>query len=106
MSIHIRGNGDSSLDQVIGALKKYECAHPHAQIDAYRYSSVSIRVRVVDPDFAGIPRGERHEIIWRLLEELPEETQSQMSLLILLTPQETEKSFANVEFDNPVPSTL
>ena len=106
MPITVRGKSDNILDQVLAPLGKYEGQHPAAQIEAYRQNSVSLRVRVVDPDFAGISRADRHEIIWRFLEELPEEVQSQMSLLILLTPEETGKSLANLEFDHPIPSRL
>jgi stress-induced morphogen len=106
MPIMVRGNSDNNLDQVLVALGKYEGQHPAALIEVYRQNSVSIRVRVVDPDFAGISRADRHEIIWRFLEELPEEVQSQISLLILLTPEEAGKSLANLEFDHPIPSRL
>jgi hypothetical protein len=83
-----------------------EDQHPRAQIEAYRQNSVSIRVRIIDPDFAGISRAERHEIVWRFLETLSDDVQSQMSLLILLTPEELPTSIANLEFDNPIPSSL
>ncbi len=106
MSVSLRGKNDNSIGQVLQALGKYGAQHPDAQIEAYRQNSVSIRVRIVDPDFAGIGRAERHEIIWRLLEGLPEEVQSQISLLLPLTPEETKLSFANFEFDNPIPSSL
>jgi hypothetical protein len=91
---------------VLQALRDYENQHPDAQIEAYRQNSVSIRVRIIDPDFAGISRAERHEIVWRFLEPLPDDVQSQMSLLILLTPEELPTSIANLEFDNPIPSSL
>lgn len=37
---------------------------------------------------------------------LSEDQQSEISLLLLLTPEEAEISFANDEFDNPIPSQL
>jgi stress-induced morphogen len=106
MPIAVRGKGDSFTDQVVDALESYESQHPGAEIEAYRRNSVSIRVRIVDPDFSGISRAERHEIVWRFLEKLPEEVQSQVSLLLLLTPEETKSSIANSEFENPIPSSL
>ena|SRR5207249_1112699 len=105
MPVTLRGPSDSFTTEVLDALRNYESQHPDAQVEAYRRSSVSIHVRIVDPDFSGVSRAERHEIVWRFLEELPEEVQSQVSLLLLLTPEETKMSFANVEFDNPVPSS-
>ncbi len=106
MSISLRGESDRVIDQVLETLGEYERQHPDAQIEAYRRNPVSLRVRIVDPDFRGISRAERHEVIWALFEGLPEEVQSQISLLILLAPEETPVSFANFEFDNPIPSTL
>ena len=108
MTTAIRGTSDSSLEQIICALAGYEGQHPRAQIEAYRYGcfSAAIRVRVVDPDFAGISRADRHDILWSFLEQLPEDVLSEMSLLIPVTPDEMPKSIASIEFDNPVPSML
>lgn len=97
---------DKVLKQVIEALREYASQHPNAQIDVYRYSDVSIRVRVVDRDFSSRSRAEREDDLWAIIEKLPEEVVSEISLLLLLTPDEAKKSFANMEFDNPVPSRL
>jgi stress-induced morphogen len=104
MAGKVRGTTDDTLDQVLRALGPYESQHPKADVEVYRQNSASIRVRIVDPDFSGISRADRHDAVWRFLERLPEEAQSQISLLLLLTPEETKLSFANVEFDNPAPS--
>lgn len=106
MSIAVRGRRDDSTDQVLDALGNYENQHAGAEIEAYRQNPFSVRVRIIDPDFAGIPRAERHETVWSFLASLPEEVQSQVSLLILLTPEETARSLANFEFDHPIPSSL
>lgn len=106
MPISTRGKSDGSIEQVAQALGGYDRQHPGAQIEVYRQNSVSIRVRIVDRDFAGTSRADRHEIVWRFLEELPETVQSQVSLLLALTPDETKMSFANFEFDHPIPSSL
>jgi hypothetical protein len=107
MSIGIpRGQQDEIIAQIVKALEPYEADHPHAKIDLYRQNSVSIRVRIVDPDLGGKRKPERHEIAWRYLDKLPEETQSEISLLLLLTPDEVTTSFANFEFDDPIPSRL
>ena len=106
MSVSLRGKSDSSIEQVLHALKKYDAEHAGAQIVVYRQNSVSIRIRVVDPGFAGVSRAERHEAVWRFIEELPEDVQSQMSLLIPLTPEETKTSLVNLEFDQPTRSSI
>ncbi len=106
MPISVRGPRDDAIDQVVRALGTYAEQHPGARIETYRQNSVSIRVRIIDPDFAGISRADRHELIWSFLEALPEDVQSQVSLLLPLTPDETATSFASFEFDHPIPSGL
>ena len=105
MSIHIaRGHSDAGIEQINAVLKGYEHDHPRAVIDIYRQNSVSVRIRIIDPDFRGLERSERHERVWKYLEKLPDEAQADVSMLVPLCPDETEKSFANLEFDDPLPS--
>jgi hypothetical protein len=84
----------------------YASQHPDAKVDVKRYNSASVRVRVIDPDFAGTSRTDRDTQIWAVLDSLPDDTLAEISLLLLLTPQETRKSMMNVEFENPTPSRL
>jgi len=107
MSINIpRGQSDEIIEHIIESLRAYEADHPNAQIDLYRQNKVSVRVRIIDPDFASQDRIERHEYVWKYLDSLDEESQSDITSLILLTPDETKKSFANFEFEDPVPSRI
>jgi hypothetical protein len=94
------------LKQIATALKTYDAAHPQTEIEAYRQNSVSVRIRVIDPDFARKSRAQREEEVWAALDRLPEEVVAEISLMLLLTPEEAKKSFANFEFDNPIPSKL
>ncbi len=105
MAIHIpRGNSDGIIDQIIAVLDSYEADHTRAEINLYRQNSVSVRVRIVDPDFAGQGKPQRSQQVWRYLDRLPEDVQSDISTVLLLTPDETKASFANLEFDDPIPS--
>lgn len=106
MAIKIRGRSDRALTQVKKVLSTFTAEHPKADIVIYRYSPVSIRIRIIDSVFAGVSRADRHETVWTYLEALNEEVLRQVAILLLLAPKETKKSFANVEFDNPVPSEL
>jgi len=107
MAIQIpRGSSDGIIDQIIAALDIYETDHARAQINLYRQNSVSVRVRIVDPDFAGQGKPQRSQQVWRYLDRLPEDVQSDISTVLLLTPDETKASFANLEFDEPIPSKL
>jgi stress-induced morphogen len=74
---------------------------------AYRYNPASIRVRVVSQSFAGKDRVERSEMVFPLLKNgLPEETWQDIMIILLLAPEEVEDSIANLEFENPAPSSL
>ena len=106
MSISIRGRSDRPVEAIAEAFKGYEARHPHARIEVYRQNSASIRVRVIDEDFAGISQVDRHEILWSCIEALPEDFQGEMSLLIAVTPEETGSSIASIDFDHPIPSRL
>ncbi len=102
----VRGRSDRILRDILNILKDYEVAHPEAVVEAYRQNSASVRVRIIDPDFAGFDRAERHDIVWRILEKLPEDVLSDVTILLLLTPDELSESLANFEFENPTPSRL
>jgi stress-induced morphogen len=78
--------------------------------DAYRYNSASLRVRIVDPQFAGKSTEKRARMVEKYLEELPEETQADIMNLLTMTPDEltpsSRKFHANLEFEDPSPSEL
>jgi len=83
------------------------------RVDAYRYNSASLRVRVIDKRFESIPREERDRIVESSIDQLPAKTQSDIITLVLLSPSEFEKPsetfreyMLNVEFENPSPTLL
>lgn len=93
-------------EQVKAVLLPYKIEHPDAKIAVKRQNSVSVRVRIIDPGFHGIPREERDGDIWKLLETLPEDVFCDITVLLLLTPEEAKTSLVNLEFENPIPSRL
>jgi stress-induced morphogen len=97
---------DTQVQQVLDILTAYERAHPQAQIEGRRHNPVSIRLRIIDPDFQGLDRVEREPAIWKLLHRLPEEVLVNVTMLLLLTPEEAETYWASKEFDHPIPSRL
>jgi stress-induced morphogen len=97
---------DEQVQQILDILTEYERAHPQAQIEGRRQNPVSIRLRIIDPDFHGMDRVEREPAIWKLLSKLPEEVFVNITMLLLLTPEETEHSLASQEFDHPIPSRV
>lgn len=56
----------------------------------------------IDPDFRSMRWAEREDRLWPLLHQLSYETLSDITILLLLTPEEAPKSMANMEFENPV----
>ena len=101
-----RATPDRQVRHVLDSLAEYERAHPHAQIEGRRHSPVSIRLRIIDPDFQGLDRLEREPEIWKLLHRLPEEVLVNITMLLQLTPEEAEHSLASQEFDHPIPSRV
>jgi len=102
-----RGRSDPIIEQIMNVLRNYETSHPHAQIAVYRQNKFSVRVRVIDSNFAGQSKVARSEMVWNTcLNALDDETASDIGTLILITPEEISKSFANLEFEHPVPSLL
>jgi stress-induced morphogen len=81
-------------------------AFPSARVDAYRYNSASIRVRMIDSGFAGKDRVEREDLVLPILKKLPPEILGDVTILLLLAPQDVSKSLMNQEFEDPVESGL
>ena len=77
----------------------YARQHPCAEIDVKRYSSLCVHIRIVDADFASQSRTARDTAIWDILDTLPEDTREEISLLTLLTPDETKTSVMNQVFE-------
>ena len=48
----------------------------------------------------------RESAIWKLLHQLPEEVFVNITMLLLLTPEETAHSLASQEFEHPIPSRV
>ena len=95
---------DKHVQVILDLLQRtYAPSHPKARVDAYRYNSACIRVRIVDPLFRKLPVRRREKIAWEHLAPLPDETHGQISLLVLLTPEEVDSSGVNYEFEFPEP---
>jgi len=107
MAIRIpRGGSDAVIESVKRALETYQRDHPAAEIDIYRQDSVSGLVRIIDPDFTDMSRVERNDLIWKYFDQVSDDDQGDISMLVLLAPDETSRSMANLEFEDPVPSRL
>jgi hypothetical protein len=83
------------------------------KVDAYRYNSASLRLRVIDSRFEELSPEERDAIVEPHLKRLPERTQADIVNLFTFAPSELEQPtnsfrqfFMNTEFDDPSPSML
>lgn len=106
MNIEIAGRKDEEVIALARALEKYQSSHPTSHAKLYRQNAASIRMRIIHDAFERLRKGERHDLIWKELEELPDDIKAQISMLLLLAPNEVKSSFANFEFDDPSPSLL
>jgi hypothetical protein len=87
---------------------------PHfEQVDSYRYNSASIRIRVIDSRFEGMPREKRDAMVEEQLDKLPPETQRDIVTLFAFAPSELTRTattfrefIQNTEFENPSPTRL
>jgi len=105
LSINVnRKKVDEILEQVWNALELYQRDHPDARIDLYRQDDFSVRGRVIDSRFLRMSRQDRHNLVWKYLDSLPDETVADISMLVLITPSEAKTSGANLEFEDPLPS--
>jgi hypothetical protein len=80
-------------------------------VEAYRYNSASIRVRVIDERFAELPIAARDDLVAEHLKSLPKRLQADIMMLLALTPDERSdrewvRYLTNLEFENPSPSRL
>ncbi|OJW18949.1 MAG: hypothetical protein BGO49_18060 [Planctomycetales bacterium 71-10] len=106
MAIEIRGSTDETLDAIASAFEAYSADRPGVEVAMYRQSPYSIRVRVLDPAFETMSRGERSRLVWSYLAKLTEDQQADINMLLLRTPEEIRDSFANMEFEDPLPPIL
>ena len=93
---------DAETRSVVAVLKK---AFPRATVDAYRYATWSIRVRVIDPAFGKIKPFDRIDKVSDALDALPSSTQQQIIRVVPVTPAEHRKKVwsHDYEFDHPLP---
>jgi stress-induced morphogen len=83
------------------------------KVDAYRYNSASIRVRVIDSRFAGKSAADRDEMVEPHLDGLPERTRADIVTLFTFAPSELDQAMnahraflLNAEFEDWSPSML
>jgi hypothetical protein len=100
----VRGKRDRVLAAIADALQEYERGHPRARIELYRRNRAAVRVRVIDPDFTGLDRQRRDDLIWPYLEKARSGAAGDITMLVLLTPEEAPHSIANLDFEHPSPS--
>jgi stress-induced morphogen len=102
----IRGRSDDTLQAIAALLKAYESQHAGSEAELYRQNPAAVRIRIVDPSFTGHDRIERDEIVWKYLSKLAPDVRHDITVVLLLAPEELQTSFANQDFEDPIPSRL
>lgn len=99
---------DEEVVKVLSTLEGFRKELPKALINAYRYNSSSIRIRILDPNFEDKNLVERDRLVRPYLRKLPESIFWQVTMVLLLTPKEKDDpfNFLNWEFENPSRSEL
>lgn len=80
-------------------------AMPAADVDAYRYNSVEIRIRVISKRFAGKSLFQRDRLVMPVLESLDDKARQNLLILFTFTPSEIAAGkFLNYEYEHPEPA--
>ena len=74
-----------------------------AQIDLYRQNKVSVRVRIIDPDFASQDRIERHKYVWKYLDSLDDESLSDITVADSPDTRRNREVFRQFRVRGPCP---
>jgi stress-induced morphogen len=107
MATVARGTADQGVQAVLEALNAYESQFIGSSAAVYRQNPGTLRVRIVDDRFAGMPRSRRHDDVWKYLSDrVAEDVMTEISALTLLPKAELRSSLANLEFEDPIPSQL
>ncbi len=95
-----QGRIDAATKQIAALLDtEYRTKHPAAKIEVYRYNPAPIRIRIVDRDFQGKSRTQRDNEVWPILQKLPDSSRLDITMCLLLAPEEQESSVTSVEFE-------
>jgi stress-induced morphogen len=101
----LRGTQDTMVKALKRALETYEEQFPGSKGSLYRQDRADVRVRIVDERFAEMSRSRRHNQVWKFLADIVgDDVISEVSTLILLPPTELKSSFANLDFEEPLPA--
>jgi len=80
------------IEQMLKA--EFVATHPGSEIQVSEGWGDNIHVLVVSEAFKGMPAEKRDDMVWPILEKLPEDEMIYISLCLLLTPEEADTPFA------------
>ena len=97
---------DQLVEQILEIIRtNYLPDHPKARVDAYYDDERGIRVRILDPDLAGMKMEQRWEPFFEWIEPLSPEVRSEIGMLFFMTPKEAANRYVqmNGEFEDHMP---
>lgn len=107
MATILRGKQDKAIEALRSALDEYEASHLGSQASLYRQNPGSIRVRIIDDRLAGTSLSRRHDELWDFLSSrVGDDVMSEISVLLGFSRSELERSLANQDYEDPLPSGL
>lgn len=101
-----RGREDDQLNQVRDALQSYQDSRRNAEIPFYEQNPHSIRICIIDASFRTRPVQDREEEIWWELSDVDDATYGNVTLLVMLGPEEAKDSLLYLGFMHPLPPQL
>src|SRR5207244_950501 len=98
---------DAFSERILRLLReKYLPRHPKAEFSVFRSSPANVHIRILDPDVRGVDIPERDDMAWEVLDELPDEVVSDISVVLLLPPEDRDAYELSREFDTPTRSRV
>ena len=104
MSSHVVTSKTKEIEDKLRA--EFLPEHPRAKISVYRYNSWSIRIRIIDSHFEGKTIAERERDVLPIIRDMSDYAQDRITMLLLITPEESNRSLLSLEFDDPKPSSI
>lgn len=91
----MKKSNKSAIEKIQNHLQEHFLPlHPDSKIKVKKGYGKNIHILIISEDFAGVPVKQRDEMVWQILENLPEEEIFRISLCLLWTEEEAPEGIA------------